>query len=136
MKSRKGSDHRYSISPAGRERRRRADRKYKDKRKARRYGVTPEFLQSVIAKQNGVCPLTGEPITSRSHVDHSHDPGLSPEDSIRGVVDGHANSTLPNDDAGLVTYAMNLWRYAAARTRLHLRLLCTSTRGLTAAENE
>jgi hypothetical protein len=126
-RDRKQSDHAYSISERGRARRRKADKRYAARRRARKYGLDASDVHALLARQGGVCPITGIDITgAKGALDHSHDPDLEPADAARGIINRQLNSALPNTDEGLVTFVGNLMRYAGQRVRLRVYLRCTS----------
>lgn len=45
-----------------------------------RYGINPEEVEAMLAKQNGLCPLCGKP-PKRVCVDHDHATGR-----VRGIL--------------------------------------------------
>ena len=72
----------------------------------RRYGITPEDYDGLLAHQQGVCAICGatEPGgRGRFHVDHCHDEGI-----IRGLLCANCNQGLGKfkDDPTLLTSAI------------------------------
>lgn len=79
------------------------------KRKAK-YGVTPEQVQEILTKQNGVCAICGRPESRQQNghiqamaVDHDHATGR-----VRGLLCGACNSAigLLQDDTALFQNAI------------------------------
>lgn len=61
----------------------------------RKYGITPEQYDDLLAAQGGVCAICGDPSEDsrgyRMHVDHCHDTGR-----VRGILCGPCNRGLGN----------------------------------------
>lgn len=53
------------------------------------YGLTPEALRTLLESQGYRCPICGEPVGERDHVDHCHETGV-----VRGVLHGRCNSGI------------------------------------------
>ncbi len=79
------------------------DRKYKLKR----YGLTPEDYDRMLAEQGGVCAICGSSDPSDRwdsfHVDHCHSTG-----KVRGLLCSHCNHILgkANDDPSVLLAAI------------------------------
>lgn len=76
----------------------------------KRYGITPERYDEMLAAQQGVCVICGDPprpdgvhASARLHVDHDHTSG-----KIRGLLCGPCNSGLGlfRDHPGLLQKAI------------------------------
>jgi hypothetical protein len=55
--------------------------KYKAQRLQRRYGISPQERDAILAMQSGLCPICGVDIRGREHVDHDHVTG-----AVRGLL--------------------------------------------------
>ncbi|MGA8669804.1 MAG: endonuclease VII domain-containing protein, partial [Terracidiphilus sp.] len=59
-------------------------------RRAREYGVTPEWITETTSLQKGLCGICGQPPTKKGlAVDHCHKTG-----QVRGLLCSHCNTAL------------------------------------------
>lgn len=79
------------------------------KKLMKRYGLTPETYDALLASQGGVCAICGGPPRGKSgilgvnyHIDHDHESG-----AVRGLLCGPCN-------AGLGSFKDNVARLADA----------------------
>ena len=86
-------------------------RTYQFRANIRRYGITPEQFDELLASQAGRCAICGETpdpdgkgAYSRLHIDHCHETGL-----VRGLLCGRCNAALGHfrDDPGRLAAAIN-----------------------------
>jgi len=65
------------------------------RRTVRRYGLTPEDADALLAAQGGLCPICGGDPTAgfsrRPHIDHDHETG-----AVRGILCANCNVGLGN----------------------------------------
>lgn len=55
----------------------------------RKYGITREQFLQMLEQQEWKCPITGEPLTESSPIDHSHESG-----KVRAVLSRRANALV------------------------------------------
>jgi Recombination endonuclease VII len=79
---------RRNIDNANRRRRRASDPDYRDRERARRYGLTLEEFRAILARQGGVCAICGRG-GRRLCVDHCHTTG-----KVRGFLCSPCNTGL------------------------------------------
>ena len=77
----------------------------------RRYGITPEQYEQMLAIQNHCCALCSRPLAGKVDIDHCHRTGV-----VRGILHAECNFTVGFfEDRELLTKALNYIRFQRRR---------------------
>jgi recombination endonuclease VII len=81
---------------------RRADPEFREKKRARRYGISVEVFRAMLAQQRGLCAICGKKLGRALCIDHCHSTG-----KVRGLLCCKCNGGLGffDDKRGLLQAA-------------------------------